>query len=62
MKRFSQAVVGIVVKALILPERVHAWRNLMLLSAQPSECGDPLIAELLLRQCLRKDVVVELRI
>jgi len=32
------------------------------LSAQASERSDPLIAEVLLRQCLRKDVVVELRI
>ena len=33
MKRFGQAVVGIVVKALILPKRIYVWRNFVLLSA-----------------------------
>ena len=62
MKLFGQAVVGIIVKALILPERIYGWRNLVLLSAQPSQRDDLLIAELFLRQRLRKDGVVELRI
>ena len=57
MKRFGQAVVGIIVKALILPERIYAWRNLVLLSAQASQRGDTLIADLLLRERLRKNVV-----
>src|SRR4051812_37573676 len=62
MKRFSQAVVGIIVKALILPKRIYAWRNFMLLSAQASQCGDALIADLVWRERLRKNVAVELRI
>jgi len=33
MKRFGQAVVGIVVKALILPKRIYALLNVVLPSA-----------------------------
>ena len=62
MKLFSQAVVGIIVKALILPERVYGFRNLVLPSAQPSQRDAMLIANLFLRERLRQDGVVELRI
>ena len=54
MKLFSQAVVGIIVKALILPERVYAFRNLALPSAQPSQRHAMLIANLFLRERLRQ--------
>ena len=62
MKRFGQAVVGIVVKALILPKRIYAWPNFVLLSAQASQRGDALVADLVLRERLRKNVVIELRV
>ena len=62
MKRFGQAVVGVVVKALILPKRIYAWRNFMLLSAQASQRGDALVADLFWRERLRKNVVIELRV
>jgi hypothetical protein len=41
----GQAVVGIIVKALILPEGVYPSRDFMLLSTQASQCG-ALIANL----------------
>src|SRR3954453_16257300 len=60
MKRLSQAVVGIVVKALILPKCIYALRNFVLLPAQASQRGDALIADLVLRERLRKNVAIEL--
>lgn len=60
MKRFSQTVVGIIVKTLILPEPVHAWGNLPLFFAQASKRGDKIIANLFLRERVRKNLLVEL--
>ena len=62
MKGFGQAVVGIIMKALILPKRIYPWRDFVLLSAQASQRGDALISDLVLRERLRKNVVIELRI
>ena len=62
MKRFGQAVVGIIVKALILPKRIYVWRNFVLLFAEASQPGDALIADLVLCERWRKNVVIELRV
>ena len=62
MKGFGEAVVGIIMEALILPKRVYPWRDFALFSAQASQRGDALISDLVLRERLRKTVAIELRI
>src|SRR5262249_41473296 len=46
MERLGQRVVGIVVKALVLPERVHVRRNVVRPRAQAAERGDVLVSDL----------------
>src|SRR5262249_785346 len=60
MERWGQRVVGIVVKALVLPERVHVRRNVLRSRAQAAERGDVLVSDLQLGQRLRKDIAIVL--
>src|SRR5262249_43492207 len=46
MERLAQRVVGIVVEALVLPERVHVQRNVLRPRAQAAERGDVLVSDL----------------
>src|SRR5262245_3878062 len=58
----GQGVVGVIVKALILPECVHARGNVVLASAQSAQRSETLVADLILRQRLRQNIAIVLRI
>src|SRR5205807_7808953 len=62
MENLSQGVVRIIVKTLVLPECIHAWRNVPLLAAQAAQRGDVLISDLKLRQRLGQLIAVVLRV
>ena len=47
----AHCVVGIVVKTFILPERVHAQRNIVLLATQTAELCNVAISDMVCRQC-----------
>src|SRR5262245_53414374 len=61
-ERWRERVVGIVVKALVLPERVHLRRNVLRFCAQAAERGDVFVSDLESRQRFGKDVAIVLRI
>src|SRR5262245_52164000 len=60
MERLGQRVVGIVVKALVLPERVHVRRYVLRLRAQAAKRGDVLVSDLELGQRFGKDLAIVL--
>src|SRR5262249_42674878 len=60
MERWGQRVVGIVVKALVLPECIHVGWNVLRPRAQAAERGHVLVSDLELGQRLRKHIAIVL--
>src|SRR6516162_1135199 len=58
----AHGVVGVVVKALVLPERVDARRRIALLPAQAAERRNVLISDPVRRKRLRQRITVVLRV
>jgi hypothetical protein len=58
----AHGVVGVVVKALVLPERVDARRHIALLPAAAAKCRNVLISDFILFERLRQHIAVILRV
>jgi hypothetical protein len=62
LERLARGVVGIVVKALVLPERIRRRGHLPLPAAQAAEFSDVSVVDAVSRQGLRQYIEIELRI
>ena len=60
--RRMQRVIGIVVKALVVPEAVDLWRHVAAASTAPAQCGQVLVVDAEGRQRVGQRGLVELRV
>src|SRR5262249_60551332 len=62
LEGLAQRVISVIVKALILPERIYGRRNLLRFRPQAAERGNMFVSDRKLRQRFGKDLAVILRV
>jgi hypothetical protein len=60
LEGLGHGVIGIIMKALVNPERVHCWGKVRIFPSQPPKFGYARISNLMVRQSLCERVSVEL--